>query len=206
MGILNWLRGTEEAPEQGQTTQQRNQGGGPSAGQSEDEQALARYRYMLKTAPPETIEQAHAEAFAQLTPEQRRMVLQQLSAGVPDAERAAFAQAGDAPQNLARMATRAELRQPGTLERTFGSMGSGLGAGGWLAGNFLSAMAGTVVGSMIAHQFFSHDTGLAAGDHGGGQDQESGAGARGDEGDYGADDGSSNMDGGDIGGDMGGDL
>ena len=30
---------------------------------SEDEQALARYRYMLKTAPPETIEQAHVEAF-----------------------------------------------------------------------------------------------------------------------------------------------
>ena len=40
--------------------------------QSADEQAIARYRYMLKTAPPETIEQAHAEAFAQLTPEQRR--------------------------------------------------------------------------------------------------------------------------------------
>jgi hypothetical protein len=35
----------------------------PSAEES-DEQAIARYRYMLKTAPPETIEQAHAEAFA----------------------------------------------------------------------------------------------------------------------------------------------
>src|SRR4029453_19468509 len=44
--------------------------------QSADEQAIARYRYMLKTAPPETIEQAHAEAFAQLTPEQRRQGLQ----------------------------------------------------------------------------------------------------------------------------------
>ena len=45
--------------------------GGP-AGVGDDEAAIARYRYMLKTAPPETIEQAHAEAFAQLTPEQRQ--------------------------------------------------------------------------------------------------------------------------------------
>ena len=37
-----------------------------------DEQALARYRYMLATAPPEEIERAHEEAFASLTPEQRR--------------------------------------------------------------------------------------------------------------------------------------
>ena len=58
-------------------------------GPSEDEQALARYRYMLKTAPPETIEHAHAEAFSRLTPEQRRMLLEQLSAEVPAAERAA---------------------------------------------------------------------------------------------------------------------
>jgi hypothetical protein len=35
----------------------------PDRPQSADEQAIARYRYMLKTAPPETIEQAHAEAF-----------------------------------------------------------------------------------------------------------------------------------------------
>src|SRR5688500_3234244 len=46
---------------------------GPVAGAPDaDAQALERYRYMLKTAPPETLEQAHAEAFAKLTPEQRR--------------------------------------------------------------------------------------------------------------------------------------
>jgi hypothetical protein len=50
---------------------------------SADEQAIARYRYMLKTAPPETIEQAHAEAFAQLSPEQRRRVLQELAEITP---------------------------------------------------------------------------------------------------------------------------
>src|SRR5437870_837610 len=78
---------------------------------TEDEQALARYRYMLKTAPPEAIEQVHAEAFAKLTSEQRRMLLEQLRNEVPERERA---YATEDPQSLARLATRAEVRQPGT--------------------------------------------------------------------------------------------
>ena len=110
--------------------------------QSADEQALARYRYMLKTAPPETIEQAHAEAFAQLTPEQRRQVLQAMRDDVPAAERAMAEQGGATPQALARMATRAEIRQPGTL-------------GSIMAGSLLSSIAGAVIGSMIARQFFA---------------------------------------------------
>ena len=56
---------------------------------SADEQAVERYRYLLRTAPPETIEEAHAEAFAKLTPEQRRMVLQELDSTLTPAERAA---------------------------------------------------------------------------------------------------------------------
>jgi hypothetical protein len=83
---------------------------------SEDEQALARYRYMLKTAPPETIEQAHVEAFAKLTPQQRRMLLEQLRSEMPEGDRA---YATDHPQALARLATRAEVRQPGSMERLF---------------------------------------------------------------------------------------
>ena len=78
-----------------------------------DEAAVERYRYMLRTAPPETIEQAHAEAFAKLTPEQRRKVLADVSAELPPGERAT----SDDPRSLARMATRAEMRNPGTLER-----------------------------------------------------------------------------------------
>ena len=87
---------------------------------------------MLKTAPPETIEQAHAEAFAKLTPKQRNMLLQQLSANIPNAERSVAGVAGEYdPQSLARLATRAEVRQPGTMERAFGGMGGrGMGMGG----------------------------------------------------------------------------
>src|SRR5437764_852374 len=116
---------------------------------------------MLRTAPPETVEQAHEEAFAQLTPEQRRMILQQLSANLPAHERAAGAQYSDDPRSLARMATRAEMRQPGTLERTFSSiggpgtaMGMGVGIGGLMAGSFFSSMAGVVAGTVIANAFF----------------------------------------------------
>jgi hypothetical protein len=119
-----------------------------------DEQAIERYRYMLKTAPPETIEQAHAEAFAALTPEQRRKVLQQLRDELPEAERAAAAPAGDSPGALARLATRAEIRQPGAIERAFGGVGSAPGLGSMVATSFLGSMAGTVLGSMVAQHFF----------------------------------------------------
>jgi len=131
-----------------------------------DEQAIARYRYMLRTAPPEAIEQAHAEAFAQLTPNQRRKVLDELKREVYDVEHLAASRAGDSPEALARLATRAEIRQPGTMERIFGSAGRGPGwsgavpglgggLGSMMAGSFLASMAGTVLGSMVAQHFFA---------------------------------------------------
>ena len=136
--------------------------GNAPAGADPDEAAIARYRYMLQTAPPETIEQAHAEAFAKLTPEQRRMVLEQLTATVPPSERAA---ARDDPHALARLATRAEIRQPGTMERVLGS-GSRMGGPGFgtiLAGSLLGTIAGSVVGGMIGQHFFGNDTAYAGG-------------------------------------------
>ena len=132
---------------------------------NEDEQAVARYRYLLKTAPPEAIEQAHAEAFAQLTPEQRRQVLQQVSQVTPDAERPVLERNPNDPQTLARAATRAEMRQPGVLERMFGArsaapggatFGAVPGFGSMMAGSLLGSVAGTVLGSMIAQEFFTH--------------------------------------------------
>lgn len=157
VGILDKLFGRDE--EQQPTPAQR---ASASPAQSADEQAIARYRYMLKTAPPQTIEQAHAQAFAKLTPEQRNMLLQQLSAEIPDEERAA---AKDDPQSLARLATRAEVRRPGTMERAFGGMGGrGMGMGGMMAGSFLSTIAGVVIGSAIAQSFLGDsDAGDTAG-------------------------------------------
>src|ERR687894_2292309 len=129
---------------------------------SSDEQAVERYRYLLRTAPPETIEEAHAEAFAKLTPEQRRMVLQELDTTMTPAERAAGAPYDEDPRSLARLATRAEMRQPGTLERTWSGMPGGMGMGGLMMGNFMSTIAGVMVGSLIADAFFG-DAGYNAG-------------------------------------------
>lgn len=132
-----------------------------------DEQAVERYRYMLRTAPPDTIEQAHEEAFARLTPDQRRLALQQLASEATPQERR---DATDDPRSLARLATRAEIRQPGILERLFGSTGGqgyrgfgggmGFGApgmGSMLAGSLLASVAGTFIGSAIAHSFFDEN-------------------------------------------------
>ena len=222
MGFLSRLFGGDDEPEQQQETRPRR--GQPSrgrvggaAGRSPDEVAVERYRYLLQTAPPETIEQAHAEAFAQLTPEQRRMVLQELSQELPEHERAAGTRYDDDPRSLARMATRAEMRRPGTLERAFGGMsgpGMGIGLGGLMAGSFLSSFAGVLIGSAIAQQFFD-DSGSDGGDGGGsdagdagddsGQDASADAGDGGDAGgDFGGDFGGGDFGGGDFGGDFGG--
>lgn len=194
MGFFDRLFGrkTEEPEPQSQQRQQpmqrRSAPGGQSPEQMTDEQAVERYRYMLKTAPPDAIEQAHAEAFSRLTPEQRQMVLQELTRNAPENERAT----SDDPQSLARMATRAEMRQPGTLERTFSGVGGGgMGMGGMGMGSlFLTSMAGMFVGSMIANQFFGHD------DYAQGYNEGYAEGDR-------ADDNSNNQDGGDGEGDTG---
>ena len=155
---------------------------------------------MLRTAPPDDIERAHEEAFAQLSAEQRAAVLQQLAAQVPPSEIG-----GDDPKSLARAATRAEMRAPGTMERTFGGAGvPGLGS------MFLSTLAGAFVGSAIANAFFDNDSGFEgdAGDQGAASDQgtggDEGAGDSGDGGFDGGFDGGG-FDGGDFGGgDFGG--
>jgi hypothetical protein len=179
------------------------QGGGDT-----DAQALARYRYMLATAPPEDIERAHEEAFARLTPEQRQEALRALAQHVPEGEIR-----GDDPASLARAATRAEVRQPGTIERAWG--GAGAGAGGFGMGSwFLSTLAASFIGTAIAQQFFDNDPGAsvdgdASGD--GGSDAEPGAESDGGDfassdavtGDLGGDAGGGDLGGGDLGGDFG---
>jgi hypothetical protein len=167
----------------------------PGGARSEDEVAIERYRYLLRTAPPERIEQAHAEAFAKLTPEQRRQVLTQLSDYVPPGERAQ----SDDPRSLARMATRAEMRQPGTMERALGRGGmSGMGMGGMIAGSLLASVAGAFVGTAIADAMFDFNDSGEGGDFSaeGGDVQDAGDTG----GDYGGDFGGGDFAGGDFGG------
>ena len=169
MGLLDRLFGGNRGGGQDQPPRDasRTQGpqdtpvsgrGGPRPATGDDA-AIQRYRYLLRTAPPEAIEQAHAEAFAALTPEQRRTVLTELGSQVPASERAA----SDDPQALARMATRAEMRQPGhdgadVLRAGHGGMG-GMGMGGVLAGGLFASLAGAFVGTAIANEIFDDDQG-----------------------------------------------
>jgi len=177
----------------------------PAPTRSTDEQALARYRYMLATAPPEDIERAHEEAFARLTAEQRQQALHALAQHVPEGEIR-----GDDPASLARAATRAEVRQPGTIERAWGSGGAGFGLGSW----FLTTLAASFIGTAIAQSFFDNDPGAGAdgqtvddGGQGsdGGETADAGSIDQGDGGDFGGDAGGGDFGGGNLGGgDFGG--
>ncbi len=223
MGFLDRLLGREEPqqypaqnPQYGQSLQYgQNQQYGQNTPQSaspaqpartDDEIAVERYRYLLRTAPPETIEQVHEEAFTKLTPEQRRILFQQLSENAPAGEQPR----GDDPRSLAQSATRSELRQPGTLERSFnggnGGAGNrgGMGFGGMVASSLLGTVAGYVIGSALVSAFLPDPGVDQAADTGDtGADTNSDAGADGGT-DAGADTGA-DAGGGDVSADAGGD-
>lgn len=166
---------------------------------SEDEIAVERYRYLLRTAPPETIEQVHAEAFAKLTQEQRDLLFRQLSDGAPSGE----APRDSTPAALASAATRQELRNPGAMER---SLGGGMGFGSMVASSLLGTVAGYVIGSAIVGAFMPDDNDLSDSDADGGADSADAADAGGDTGsDASGDFGGGDFGGGDFGGgDFGG--
>ncbi|WP_168626760.1 hypothetical protein [Cryobacterium sp. BB307] len=168
MGLFDKIFGRPEQP-----PQRRN----------EDEVAVERYEYLLRTAPPETIEQVHTEAFGKLTPEQRDILFQKLTESAPEGERPSDSQ----PGTLARTATRTELRQPGTLTRALGEgdQRGGPSFGAMFGSSLLGTIAGYVIGSAIVGSFFdgggadasadpgadaSGDTGADGGDFGGGFD------------------------------------
>jgi hypothetical protein len=164
MGFLDRLFGSDQ-PERQTPPVPQNDGysraaSGPPARptnqppQSEDERAIERYRYLLRTAPPETIEQVHAEAFSRLTEPQRQQVLAELSAGLPSQEQPR----SSAPQDLARAATRAEYMNPGFMERTLGRQEGGRqgpGMGAMIGSSILGTVVGYVIGSAIVSSFMA---------------------------------------------------
>lgn len=189
MGFLDRLLGRDEPRATGAA------GGGRGSGELTDEQALERYRYLVRTAPPERTEEAHEEAFARLTPEQRSQALRELSASVPEGERAD----GEDPRSLARLATRAELREPGSVERALGRGGVGAGIGATLLGSFAAAFAGTIVAQSLMDELGSEGSESERGAEPEGGRDEAGGGDTGDAG-GGAGDFGGGFGGGDFGG------
>jgi hypothetical protein len=163
------------------------------SGSAEDARAVERYRYLLRTAPPETIEAVHREAFAKLTDQQRAVIYEELSKGAGTGERPLSSE----PATLARSATRAEMRTPGAMERVVGggrAFAPG-GMGSMIAGSLLGTVAGYVIGSALVSAFLPWDGGW-------GGDSTSADGAQ----DAGTDAGASadlGFDGADFGGDFG---
>lgn len=162
MGFLDRLFGSSPDEEYRRTTEQVRRA---SAARSEDEIAVERYRYLLRTASPDAIEQVHEEAFSQLNSTQRRMLFEQLSAEAPAGE----APLNDTPHALAVSATRSEMRAPGTMERSLGRAdGAGPGFGSMFASSLLGSVAGYVIASTLMSAFMPTDFAgdMAAGDPG----------------------------------------
>lgn len=223
MGFLDRLFGSDQ-PERQTPPVPQNDGYGRSAHdtperptneppQSEDERAIERYRYLLRTAPPETIEQVHAEAFSKLSEPQRQQVLAELSAGLPAQEQPRSSN----PQDMARAATRAEYMNPGFMERTLGPQQGGRqgpGMGAMIGSSILGTVVGYVIGSAIVSSFMApafadQGSGDGGGDAGADSGADTGADTGGDAGgaaDAGGGDFSGDFSGwgGDAGADMGG--
>lgn len=123
----------------------------------DDQRAVERYRYLIRTAPPETIERVHAEAFAKLTDDQRAAIYEELSRGAGTGERPMSSE----PATLARSATRLEMRRPGSFERILqpsSASGSddqahGPGVASMVGSSLLGSVAGYVIGSALVSAF-----------------------------------------------------
>jgi hypothetical protein len=159
---------------------------------NDDERAVERYRYLLRTAPPETIEQVHAEAFSRLSESQRAQVYEELSKGAGTGERPLSSE----PATLARAATRKEMRDPGSLERTL----TGPSFGSMVGSTLLGTVAGYVIGSALVSAFLPWDAGYDANANADSGSDTSGSDASADAGG----DSSGDFGGGDFGGDFGG--
>lgn len=128
----------------------------PVAPDREGRAAVARYAYLLRTAPPEQLEQLHREAFERLTPAEREELRSTLAQGDP----LYGAAPTSSPRDLAVAATRVQSARPGTLQRLLGRSGTrgrritpgkaaGLAAGGLLLSVATGAVVTTVGGSLL---------------------------------------------------------
>ena len=139
----------------------RTEASSPGADLSaEDRRPCARYDDLVRTPEPDQREQVHREAFEKLTPHQRAQLTATLRSELPEGERPRT----DAPQDMARSATRLAMLDPRRLTRLLGSSGGGgrrgagaaamgagavgagaLGAGALGVGGLLAVVAGGAV-------------------------------------------------------------
>jgi hypothetical protein len=126
------------------------------------------YQQLLQTAPPEVIEQAHAEAFAQLSVEDRRRIAASLRAANDDPDQPFQSSDftgddGDTdPARLAAMFGQVQRQQPAMLNGTLGLSGGQGGASNPIMQMVLAGVAALVMKKLLGGQA-SQSTGQLGG-------------------------------------------
>ena len=130
----------------------------PPDASGEEARELARYKYLLRVAPPDVVEQVHRESFEALLLEQRERLFLRLRHDLSEAQRPTSSE----PAELARAAVAAHERDHGYLVRLLRRPGQGVseghtvpeqsdGSGGLLfAASVLGPVAATAVRSATA--------------------------------------------------------
>jgi len=104
--------------------------------------AYDRYRYLLRTASPAEIEAAHEQAFARMSPLERRQVRRALVA-------AHTRPANESPAALARAATQLNRLRPGALDRAL----SASSPGRTVLGSLVSGVVGSTVFAFVLYPY-----------------------------------------------------
>ncbi|GAC1386038.1 MAG: hypothetical protein NVSMB42_06200 [Herpetosiphon sp.] len=89
-----------------------------------------RYRYMLRNAPPEVVDQAHQQMMQQLSPDQRQQLATQMYQSMPQQnmqQQFDPRQLVQNPQMMGQMMRQTEQQNPGILDQVFGGAQGALG-------------------------------------------------------------------------------
>ena len=162
MSFLEQLLGGGQQRQEYQDFVNRYDQGEPWEGIS-DQEAMQRYQQVARQLPPDQYEQAAQDAFARMTPQQRRQFAQHLrqraqqqQVDFPDLNQDGIDdRVQQDPRALAQMTSRMHQQQPGMLEQLLGGGGGGGGGAGDLLGNPLAKAALAGVAAMAAQRFLS---------------------------------------------------
>ena len=130
-----------------------------------DREALDRYQQVAPQLPPDVYEQSAQEAFARMSPQERRQFVQYLRQRAqeqqfdfPDLNQDGIDdRVQQDPRELARMTSRMRQQQPGGLGALLGGGGGGGGGGGMgdMLGNPLAKAALAGVAAMAVKQMMN---------------------------------------------------
>ncbi len=187
--LIGSLFGQGTNPQDVQRFDQQYASGSPD--QLDDQEVQQRYRQVLRNAPPDVVEDAHAQAFSQLDPQQRQYLAQQLrqqaaQMGTPYQDPRYQGQYDADPRTLGQMAQHMEQRNPGVLDQLFGGQSGPLnnplvkmaiaGAATMAARRFLGGQMDSPLGGLMGGQGGSPLGGLMGGQQPGGFDNSGGSG------------------------------